>query len=332
MTDDDYDFDLGSYSRPITTRAKQAQLWFDRGLMWCYGYNHAESVSCFRKAAEIDPDCALAYWGIAYASGSNYNKSWAAFGEQERVQAVADAHQATKTALALMEGASPVEQGLIAALGKRYQSNLVVSMDEFNAWNEAYAGVMKNLHEAFSDDLDVSSLYAEALINRTPWALWDLKTGKPAQGADTLEAIRVLESAMKQAEDHHQHHPGVLHMYIHVMEMSPHPEKALRACDALHDLVPDAGHLLHMPSHIDLLCGYYYNAVVANNKAIAADTKFLNRKGPLNFYTLYRCHDYHFKIYAAMFMGQYHGRLVGRLQDYENARSHSFWQVANHHR
>jgi tetratricopeptide (TPR) repeat protein len=313
---DDYDFDLGSYSRPITTRSKQAQLWFDHGLMWCYGYNHEESVSCFRKAAECDPDCALAYWGIAYASGSNYNKSWAAFGEQERAQAVADAHQATKAALALVDGANPVERALITALEKRYQSSQVVSMDEFNAWNEAYAGEMKKVYEAFPDDLDVSSLYAEALINRTPWALWDLKSGEPARGADTLEAIRVLEAAMQRAEardreldQQHHHHPGVLHMYIHVMEMSPHPEKALRACDALRDLVPDAGHLLHMPSHIDILCGHYYNAVVANNKAIAADTKFVTRKGPLNFYMLYRCHDYHFKIYAAMFMGQYHTAL-----------------------
>jgi tetratricopeptide (TPR) repeat protein len=317
MTADDYCFDLGSYSRLVTTCSKDAQLWFDRGLMWCYGYNHAESVNCFRKAVEYDPNCPMAFWGIAHASGSNYNKPWTAFGEQERVQAVADAHQATKAALALLESASPIEQALITALENRFQSDQVVSMDEFQVWNEAYAEAMKKVYDAFSNDLDVSSIYAEALINRTPWALWDLKSGEPAKGADTLDAIRVLESAMKQVESQGEkevlHHPGVLHMYIHVMEMSPHPERALRACDALRDLVPHAGHLLHMPSHIDILCGQYYNGVVANNKAIVADTKFVKRNGPLNFYTLYRCHDYHFKIYAAMFMGQYHTALEAAI-------------------
>jgi tetratricopeptide (TPR) repeat protein len=116
----------------------------------------------------------------------------------------------------------------------------------------------------------------------------------------------VLETGMSQAEERGgQPHPGLLHIYIHVMEMSPHPERALRACDALRELVPDAGHLLHMPSHIDVLCGHYHNAVVANRRAIAADQKYLEREGALNFYTLYRCHDFHFKLYSAMFLGQY---------------------------
>lgn len=165
---------------------------------------------------------------------------------------------------------------------------------------------MKAVHEAFSDDLDISALYAEALISRPAWQLWDLKSGAPNEGAGTLEAVAVLEKAMQQVEDQgSEHHPMVLHMYIHVMEMSPHPERALRAGDALRDLVPDAGHLTHMPSHIDILCGHYYNAVITNSKAIVADRKFLAREGAIHFYTLYRCHDYHFLIYAAMFLGQY---------------------------
>jgi tetratricopeptide (TPR) repeat protein len=299
-------FDLGTYSRPVTTNSPEAQLWFDRGLLWCYSYNHEESVHCFRKAAEFDAGCAMAYWGIAYASGSNYNKPWEAFEEDELEQAVADSHAATADALARLAGAAPVEQALIKALEQRYQSDQVVSNDEFNAWNDAYASAMKAVYTSFPDDLDVSSLYAEAMINRTPWALWDLKSGEPAEGADTVEAVEVLEKAMQQAvERRHEPHPGLLHMYIHTMEMSPHPERALPAGDALRDLVPDAGHLLHMPSHIDVLCGHYYNAVVANSKAIVADRKFLEREGPLNFYTLYRSHDYHFKLYSAMFLGQY---------------------------
>ena len=165
---------------------------------------------------------------------------------------------------------------------------------------------MREVYAAFPDDLDVSALFAEAMINRTPWQLWDLKSGEPAQGADTLEAVAVLEQALRLIDERGEApHPGVLHMYIHTMEMSPHPERALRACDALRDLVPDAGHLLHMPSHIDVLCGHYYAGMVANSRAILADRKYLEREGPLNFYTLYRSHNYHFKLYAAMFLGQY---------------------------
>jgi tetratricopeptide (TPR) repeat protein len=303
-------FDLGTYSRPVTTNSPETQRWFDRGLLWSYSFNHEEAVRCFRKAAEFDPDCALAYWGIAYASGPNYNKAWEAFGEAELKQVVAETHAATAAALARLNGTPPVEQALIKALTQRYQSDQVVSNDQFRAWNDAYATAMKAVYTAFHDDLDVSSLYADAMLNRTPWALWDLKRGEPAQGADTVEAITVLEKAIRQGDERgHEPHPGLLHLYIHVMEMSPHPEKALRACDALRELVPDAGHLLHMPSHIDILCGQYYNAVVANNRAIIADRKFLQREGPLNFYTLYRCHNYHFKLYAAMFLGQYKASL-----------------------
>jgi tetratricopeptide (TPR) repeat protein len=299
-------FDLGTYSRPVTTYSPDAQLWFDRGLMWCYAYNHEESVRCFCKAAEYDDACAMAYWGIAYASGCNYNKRWEAFAEDELKVAVATARQATDAALARLDKATPVEQALIRALNQRYQSDHPVSNDKFSAWNDAYAAAMRTVYAVFPDDLDVGSLFAEALINRTPWQLWDLKTGEPATGADTLEAVAVLEKALRQVDEHDDApHPGVLHMYIHTMEMSPHPERALRASDALRNLAPDAGHLRHMPSHIDVLCGDYYAGVVANSEAIVADRKYLAREGPLNFYTLYRSHDYHFKLYSAMFLGQF---------------------------
>ena len=121
-----------------------------------------------------------------------------------------------------------------------------------------------------------------------------------------MEAVEVLEKAMAAIEQAGgEPHPGLLHMYIHLMEMSPHPERALRAADALRDLVPDAGHLQHMPTHIDVLCGHYHSVVTSNSRAIAADRKFMQREGPLNFYSLYRCHNYHFKLYGAMFLGQY---------------------------
>jgi tetratricopeptide (TPR) repeat protein len=299
-------YDLGAYGRPVTTTSREAQVWFDRGLIWCYAYNHEESVRCFQRALEHDPDCAMAHWGVAYASGSNYNKAWEAFAEDELSTSVAVARRATEAALASLGGATPVEQALIEALEHRYQAPEAASTEELSAWNDAYAGAMRDVYHAFPKDRDVATLFAEALINRTPWQLWNLSTGEPAEGADTREAVTVLEQALQQVEDAGAApHPGLLHMYIHTMEMSPHPERALRAGDALRDLVPDAGHLRHMPSHIDVLCGLYHDALVANERAIAVDRTFLEREGPLNFYTLYRSHDYHFKIYAAMFLGQF---------------------------
>jgi tetratricopeptide (TPR) repeat protein len=304
MTGDYYD--LGAYSRPVTTGSMEAQVWFDRGLLWSYGFNHEEALRCFRKAIEHDSRCAMAYWGIAYASGPNYNKRWEDFAEDELREAVAVARRAAESALSLMDGASPVEQALIRAIERRYQADQAASNDELCVWNDAYSAAMRDVYAAFPDDLDVSALFAEAMINRTPWKLWDLKTGEPARGADTLEAVAVLERALRMMDERGDApHLAVLHMYIHTMEMSPHPERALRACDALRELAPDAGHLLHMPSHIDVLCGHYYAGMVANSRAIRADRKYLDREGPLNFYTLYRTHNLHFKLYSAMFLGQY---------------------------
>lgn len=299
-------YDLGTYSRPVTTSSPQAQLWFDRGLMWCYGYNHDEAIRCFHKALEHDRECAMAYWGIAYASGPNYNKRWDAFIEQELKEAVAQARLATQIALVHLDGATAVEQALIRALQQRYQSEQATTLDELLTWNDAYAAAMREVYQAFPDDPDVTALFAEALIDRTPWQLWDLNTGTPAPGADTLETVAVLEQALQRMTPKGETpHPGVLHMYVHTMEMSPYPERALRAGDMLRDLVPDAGHLRHMPSHIDVLCGDYRGAMITNSRAIEVDSQYLAQEGPLNFYTLYRCHNYHFKLYAAMFLGQY---------------------------
>jgi len=308
-------YDLGTYSRSVTTSSAQTQLWFDRGLMWCYGYNHDEAIRCFQKALEHDRNCAMAYWGIAYASGPNYNKRWDAFIEQELKEAVAQARLATQIALVHLEGTTPVEQALIHALQQRYQAELTSSVDELFTWNDAYAASMRDVYQRFPDDPDVVALFAEALIDRTPWQLWDLKTGQPAAGADTLETVAVLERALQRMEEHGDApHPGVLHMYVHTLEMSPFPERALRAGDILRDLVPDAGHLRHMPSHIDVLCGDYRGAMITNQRAIEADSLYLAKEGPINFYTLYRSHNYHFKLYSAMFLGQYQPALEAAEQ------------------
>jgi tetratricopeptide (TPR) repeat protein len=162
---------------------------------------------------------------------------------------------------------------------------------------------MRGVYENHDNDLDIAALFAEALMNQTPWQLWDLETGKPAEGASTAEAIRVLEKALQDPAA--RMHPLVLHMYIHLMEMSPHPERALEVGNQLLDLVPDAGHLQHMPTHVDVLCGNYADVVQRNHKAIIADRKYLEREGPMRFYTLYRTHNYHFKLYGAMFLGQF---------------------------
>ncbi|WP_119392237.1 tetratricopeptide repeat protein [Taklimakanibacter lacteus] len=297
----DYPFDLGNYSRPVTTSSPVAQTWFDRGLAWCYGYNHDEAVRCFEKAAKADPQCAMAWWGIAYAAGPNYNKQWKAFDTVDLERSLATAHKATAEALRLKDRASAVERRLIEPLALRYPSNEPGQVTPI--WNDDYAAAMRNAYRSFPDDLDVAALFAEAIMNRTPWQLWNIETGKPAEGADTLEAIAVLEKSMTLAGGND--HPGLLHMYIHLMEMSPFPERALKAGDRLRQLVPDAGHLLHMPTHIDVLCGDYLNVVEWNDRAIKADRKYLAKEGAPNFYSLYRCHDYHFKLYGAMFLGQY---------------------------
>jgi tetratricopeptide (TPR) repeat protein len=297
-------FDLGSYGRQVTGAAR-AQTWFNRGLVWAYAFNHEEAAACFERAAEADPGCAMAYWGLAYALGPNYNKPWEAFGAGEAPAAISRALAALGDATG--RPAAPVERALLHALAARYPAAAPVSDGAWDpaageALNAGYAAAMREVYQSYPGDLDVAALFADALLNLTPWALWDVATGDPAHGAATLEAKAVLEQALASAEG--QAHPGVLHVYIHLMEMSAQPEDALAAGDLLRGLVPDAGHLRHMPTHIDVLCGDYASVVAGNSAAIVADEKFLAQQGPMNFYTLYRAHDYHFKVYGAMFLGQ----------------------------
>ncbi|MGW0082190.1 tetratricopeptide repeat protein [Streptomyces sp. NPDC003393] len=305
-------YDLGSHHRPVATSSARAQAWFDRGLAWTYGFNHEEAVRCFEAAAAADPGCAMAYWGIAYALGPNYNKPWEFFDEQDLAGTVARTHAAVECAHDRAAGATPVERALIEALRARYPQAKAV--DDCSVWNAPYADSMRAVHELAPDDPDVATLHADALMNLTPWKLWDLRTGRPADGARTLEAKAVLDRAI--ATPAGAQHPGVLHMYIHLMEMSPTPEAALPVADRLRGLVPDAGHLQHMPSHLDVLCGDYRRVVSDNSAAITADEKFHARAGAMNFYTLYRSHNYHFKIYGAMFLGQAETALktVARLE------------------
>ena len=244
----------------------------------------------------------MAHWGVAYASAPNYNMPWKLYDPQGLAKALATSYDATQAALACAIGVTPVEEALIRALPDRYPQR--VPTENMHVWNHAFADVMRTAFETHPGHLDLRTIFVEALLNLTPWKMWDLPNGQPAQGAATLEAQAALEAAMADDPDA-MSHPGLLHLYIHLMEMSPVPEKALKAADVLRTLVPDAGHLVHMPTHIDVLCGHYQNVVHWNQKAIEADLKFYAREGALNIYSGYRAHDYHFVIYGALFLGQF---------------------------
>jgi tetratricopeptide (TPR) repeat protein len=295
-------YDLGAYSRPITTKSDEAQVWFDRGLNWVFGFNHAEAIKCFGKALEHDPGCAMAQWGISYAAGPNYNLPWHLYDPAGKAQALAAAYDAMQAALTLADRATPVEQALIRALPARYPQREPI--EDQSEWDKAYTNAMRKVFADFRSDLNVACVFAEAIMNETPWKMWDLPTGGVAEGAGTKEAVELLEGLFTQVSASWDH-PGLLHLYVHLMEMSPFPQRALRAGDRLRELMPDAGHLIHMPTHIDVLCGNYRDVLVYNQKAIAVDRKYLAREGAMNVYSLYRTHNHHFAIYGAMFLGQY---------------------------
>jgi len=295
-----YAYDLGPFTRESSTASAEAQTWFDRGLIWSYAFNHEEAIVCFERALDFDPGFALAHWGVAYAAGPNYNKQWDAFDETDLRVSLCRARDATRRAADLAAAAPAVERDLIWALGSRYPGP--EPDEEMTGWSEAYAQAMREVAAAHPEDLDVAALFADALLNVTAWSLWDLPTGQPAVGAHTLEARRVLELAL--ARPGGMRHPGLLHLYIHLMEMSPTPEAALEPANALRGLVPDAGHLLHMPTHIDVLLGDYERVIDGNEAAIAADDRYVAHAGTLNFYSLYRAHDHHFRTYGAMFAGR----------------------------
>jgi tetratricopeptide (TPR) repeat protein len=297
-------YDVDVYSRQVTTKSPDAQLWFNRGLVWGFAYFHDEAIACFEKAISADPNCAMAHWGVAYATGPNYNMPWERRDEKMQQDSLAAAYDATQAALALVETVSAPERALIEALPARFPKREPETLDIMRDWNDAFADVMRTAHEAHPDDLDLAAIFAEAIMNRTPWEMWDQATGEPAESAGTVEAQAVLEAAMENFPDA-MLHPGILHLYVHLMEMSPFPEKALKAGDALRELVPDAGHLIHMPTHIDIQCGHYRDVFYWNWQATKVDKKALERTGVFTIYTGYRIHNYHFAVYGAMFLGQF---------------------------
>ncbi len=283
-------YNLGGFSYPVSTESTAAQVWFDRGLAMCFGFNHEEAVRCFEKALAEDPGLAMAHWGIAYALGPNLNNML--IPEHQIVQA----EYAARMAKLHTADATPLERALVEAVATRYAAP-APPVDERRPLNEAYVAAMKEVYAEHGDSPLAAALYAESLMNLQPWKHWTPE-GEP--GPQTEEVLRVLESGLEKSPGY----PALCHLHIHAVEASPSPDQGLPSADALVDLMPGQGHLLHMPTHIYIWVGDYAKVVSENAKAIKADDEFMRREGPYNFYTLYRIHNYHFLTYGAMFDGQ----------------------------
>lgn len=306
---------LGSYRRPVRTSSAEARRYFDQGWILYQAFNHAEARRSFERAAELDPGFVMAWWGVALSHGPHINNMSM---DEESSRA---AHEAVEKAASLAGGAGGgadgggaagrevgpgsgdsrqaadvdgVEAALVRALARRYAWP---PPEDRRALDEAYAEAMRGVHERFPEDPDVAVLFAESLMDLRPWDLWS-PDGEPRP--ETPEIVAVLEKVLSARPDH----PLANHLYIHAVEASPHPEKGLPAADRLRDLVPGAAHLVHMPSHIDIRLGRYAEAVEANERAIAADLRYLALVDRRGLYSMYRAHNYHFLVYAAMFRGQ----------------------------
>jgi tetratricopeptide (TPR) repeat protein len=270
---------LGNLHRTVSTNSPDAQHFFDQGLTLCYAFNHMESVRSFKEAARLDPKCAMAYWGQALALGPNINDPKPG---PEREQ---QAYEAIQKAQALKSGASEIEHALIDALAARYSDGKGKDRKELN---QAYTKAMAKVYEKYPDDPDVGVLYAASIMNTMPWEYWG-KDGKPRPGTKRL--ISVLESVIKRFPDH----PGAHHYYIHAVEASPNPDLGVASADKLGQLVPGAGHLVHMPSHIYIRVGRYADATEANRRAIAADEDYITQCRAQGIYPVaYYPHNMHF--------------------------------------
>jgi hypothetical protein len=280
---------LGDVHHPVSTKNRQAQQFFDQGLKLIYGFNHDEARRSFMHAAELDPKLAMAWWGVALTLGPNYNLPV----DPEREKAGYDAAQ---RAVALKENASEPERAYIDAVAVRYSND---PKADLHALDRAYAGAMGKVAERYPDDLDAATLYAESMMNLNPWKLWSAD-GKPAEGTEQI--VAVLESVLKRDPNH----LGANHYYIHAVEASPHPERALPSAERLGKLAPAAGHLVHMPAHIYSRVGDHPASAHCNVLAMAADQKYLSQTHEQGFYRLmYYSHNMHFLAFAACMRGNF---------------------------
>jgi tetratricopeptide (TPR) repeat protein len=281
--------DLGTLTRPVGT-SPEAQRYFDQGLRLSYGFNHDEATRSFARAAELDPACAACLWGVAWTLGPNYNVPML----PDRAQAAWDALQAARER---SRGARPVEQALIAALSTRYKGPQPVDPASQQPANEAFAAAMRAVAATYPADDDVQVIFAESLMDVNPWHLWSLD-GKAAPG--TEEIVTTLETVLAR----NARHPGANHYYIHAVEASGRPDRAVAASERLPGLMPGAGHVVHMPAHIFQRVGRYEDASEANRRAVKADEAYFARTRPPGYYPMYLGHNHGFLAYSASMLGR----------------------------
>jgi tetratricopeptide (TPR) repeat protein len=277
---------LGPHRFPVTVASEEAQAFVDQGVNLAYGFNHAEAGRAFREAARLDPDCAMAYWGQALVLGPNINAPMEPDAEPQ-------AHELAQKALALKGNASPREQAYIEALAERYSG----TAEDRVARDHAYAAAMRTVAERFPDDLDAATLYVESVMDLRPWGYW-MPDGTPYE--ETREIVALTERIVERQPDH----PGALHLYIHLMELVA-PEKAEAAADRLLTLMPAAGHVVHMPSHIYQRVGRYADSARSNELAILADEDYISQCRAQGLYPMgYYPHNIHFMWFAATMEGR----------------------------
>jgi tetratricopeptide (TPR) repeat protein len=280
---------LGKHQYPVSISVPKAQRYFDQGLILSFGFNHAEAARSFQEAARLDPECAMCFWGEALVLGPNINAPMSD-------SAVPLAYAAVQKAWSLAGHATKKEKALIQALTKRYGNEIVKERTHLDA---AYAEAMREVYQQFPDDVVIGSLLAEALMDLHPWDYWK-KNGEAQPW--TSEIVSLLEDVLEQKPNQ----PLANHLYVHVMEGSSHPEKALPSAERLATLVPGSGHLVHMPAHIYLRVGRYRDAALANQQAVKVDQHYLNHSHVESIYTAaYIPHNYHFLWAAAAKTGQY---------------------------
>ncbi|HEX5035575.1 MAG TPA: hypothetical protein VFX30_00230 [bacterium] len=278
---------LGAHQRQVTTSSDEAQRYFDQGLNFLYAFNHDEAIRSFQKAAELDPSCAMAWWGVAAANGPHINYPVV---PPDRAKAAWAALTKAKVAT----NASPVERALIEALATRYADP---QPEDRTPLDRAYADAMRKVRAAYPKDADVGALFAESLMDLSPWNFY-APDGTPLPG--TPEILNTLEDVLKQ----NPKHPLALHLTIHAFELSPHPEKAAAAAERLRDLTPGLGHLVHMPSHIDVRLGRWEKAIATNAKAEEADRRYREQATEPDFYRFYMAHNHHMRAFASMMIGR----------------------------
>ena len=324
---------LGNLHHPVSTKNPQAQQFFDQGLRFIYAFNHDEAARSFQHASELDPKLAMAYWGVAEAVGPNYNDPASA----DRFK---QAHEATQKAVDLSANASPAEQAYIQAMAKRFPADANADLRKAA---EDYHDAMREVVKQFPDDLDAATLFAEAGMNLHPWGLWHTD-GTPEAG--TEEIVATLESVIRRDPNH----LGAIHYYIHSVEASASPERALAGANKLAALAPAAGHIVHMPAHVYIRTGDYAAAVKSNEEAAAVDRAYMKATGVQGIYPMmYYSHNLHFIAMCSAMNGNFleakknadmlaascraackRNAAARRLHDHPSCRGHSLPSLGRH--